>query len=63
MAVVLITHDLAVVAEEADTVGVMYAGNVVETGPVRRGLRQPPPPLHQGPAGFGPGPRRTRGAR
>lgn len=28
MAVVLITHDLAVVAEEADTVAVMYAGNV-----------------------------------
>ena len=36
MAVVLITHDLAVVAEEADSVAVMYAGNVVESGPVSR---------------------------
>src|SRR5690606_34567478 len=33
MAVVLITHDLALVAEEADHVVVMYAGNVMETGP------------------------------
>ena len=32
MAVVLITHDLALVAEEADRVAVMYAGNIVETG-------------------------------
>jgi dipeptide transport system ATP-binding protein len=34
MALVLITHDLAVVAENAHRVIVMYAGQAVETGPV-----------------------------
>ena len=34
MAMVLITHDLAVVAEVAHRVVVMYAGQIVETGPV-----------------------------
>ena len=33
MAVVLVTHDLAVVRGWADDVAVMYAGQVVETGP------------------------------
>lgn len=48
MAVVLITHDLAVVAEEADDVAVMYAGNVVETGPVREVFEQPRHPYTKG---------------
>ncbi|MEE2057114.1 ABC transporter ATP-binding protein [Rhodococcus artemisiae] len=34
MAVVLITHDLALVSEQADRVVIMYAGSVVESGPV-----------------------------
>ena len=34
MALIMITHDLAVVAEMARRVSVMYAGQVVETGPV-----------------------------
>lgn len=48
MAVVLITHDLALVAERADDVAVMYAGNVVETGPVREVFDRPRHPYTKG---------------
>jgi oligopeptide/dipeptide ABC transporter ATP-binding protein len=48
MAVVLITHDLALVAEEADRVAVMYAGNVVETGPVSEVFAKPRHPYTKG---------------
>lgn len=48
MAVVLITHDLALVAEEADRVAVMYAGNVVETGPVAEVFADPQHPYTLG---------------
>ena len=37
--VILITHDLGVVAETAQTVMVMYAGRAVEHGPAERGVR------------------------
>lgn len=38
-AVMLITHDMGVIAEAADRVAVMYAGRVAEIGPVRSTLR------------------------
>jgi peptide/nickel transport system ATP-binding protein len=48
MAVVLITHDLALVAEEADRVAVMYAGNIVETGLVSEVFANPRHPYTKG---------------
>ena len=48
MAVVLITHDLALVAEEADRVAVMYAGNIVETGTVSEVFANPKHPYTRG---------------
>lgn len=41
MALILITHDLGVIAETCEEVVVMYAGRVVERGPVRRIFREP----------------------
>ncbi len=48
MAVVLITHDLALVAERADRVVIMYAGNVVEQGPVDEVFGTPKHPYTKG---------------
>ena len=47
-AVILVTHDLAVVAETADDVAVMYAGRVVETGPVEQIFEAPRHPYTSG---------------
>ena len=44
MGVLLITHDLAVVASRADRVAVMYAGQIVESGPVQEVLQHPAHP-------------------
>ncbi|WP_029057853.1 ABC transporter ATP-binding protein [Stappia stellulata] len=41
MACILVTHDLGVVAETCDTVAVMYAGRIVEQGPVADVFRTP----------------------
>ena len=40
-AVLLITHDMGVIAETADRVAVMYAGRLVEVGPVRDVIMKP----------------------
>ena len=44
MAVLLITHNLGVVAQSCTHVAVMYAGTIVERGPVREVLRSPTHP-------------------
>ena len=43
-ALMLITHDLGVVAETADRLAVMYAGQIVEEGPAKEVLRSPASP-------------------
>jgi peptide/nickel transport system ATP-binding protein len=47
-AVMLITHDMGVIAETADRVAVMYAGRIVEIGPVASVIRQPAHPYTDG---------------
>ena len=46
--VMLITHDMGVIAETADRVAVMYAGRIVETGPVESVTRAPRHPYTRG---------------
>ena len=53
-AVVIITHDLGVVAEMADEIAVMYAGRIVEHASTMRALHGARAPLHVGPAGLDP---------
>lgn len=48
MSVVLITHDLGVVSEYCDRVAVMYAGQIVETGPTHQVIHAPKHPYTQG---------------
>jgi oligopeptide transport system ATP-binding protein len=48
MGLVLITHDLGVVAEVADRIAVMYAGRIVETGPAAEVFRAPAHPYTEG---------------
>ncbi len=56
LSVLLITHDLGVVAEMCDHIAVMYAGRIVETGPAAAVLGRPRHPytsglLHSSPRG------------
>ena len=48
LSLLLITHDLGVIAETADRVAVMYAGRIVEQGPVREIFRNPKHPYTRG---------------
>ena len=47
-ALLFITHDISVVVQTCDTVAVMYAGRVMETGPVRDVFRSPFHPYTMG---------------
>ena len=47
-AVMLITHDMGVIAETADRVAVMYAGRIAEIGPVRDVVSRPHHPYARG---------------
>ncbi|MEO5606878.1 MAG: ABC transporter ATP-binding protein [Polaromonas sp.] len=44
----LVTHDMGVIAETADRVAVMYAGRIVEIGPVQDVIRNPVHPYTRG---------------
>ncbi|MBK9364251.1 MAG: ABC transporter ATP-binding protein [Rubrivivax sp.] len=47
-AVMLVTHDMGVIAETCDRVAVMYAGRIVELGPVHDVIHQPAHPYSRG---------------
>jgi peptide/nickel transport system ATP-binding protein len=47
-AIMLITHDMGVIAETADRVAVMYAGRLAEIGPVREVIHDPQHPYTAG---------------
>lgn len=48
MSVIIVTHDLAVAAELADDIAVMYAGRIVESGTARQIIRNPQHPYTRG---------------
>jgi len=48
LAIVFVTHDVGVAVEIADRIAIMYAGRIVESGPVRHILRDPGHPYTQG---------------
>ena len=54
LALILITHDMGVIAEMADDVAVMYLGRMVENGPVDADLPRAAASLHPRAAALGP---------
>ncbi len=44
LSMILITHDLSVLAETCDKVAIMYGGQIAETGPIRDVYREPQHP-------------------
>ena len=62
-ALILITHDLGVVAGMCERVNVMYGGMIMEAALRRRALRAAPAPVHARAAPERPAPGRERGTR
>ena len=58
VALMLITHDMGVIAQMADDVAVMYLGRIVEFAPVARTVRRTAPSLHARAAALGAEPAR-----
>ena len=54
LSVVIVSHDLGVVADICDDVAVMYAGQIVESGTADDGPRTTRPPLHEALLGANP---------
>jgi peptide/nickel transport system ATP-binding protein len=48
VSIMLVTHDMGVIAEAADRVAVMYAGRIVEVGPVAEVIENPKHPYTRG---------------
>ena len=59
VAMLMITHNLGVVARYADRVNVMYAGRIIEQGDGPRAVCHPAPSIHPGPAALGAAPGRA----
>jgi len=63
MAIILITHDLGVVARMADRIAVMYAGQIVETGTARQIFYEPKHPYTWGLLGAMPDMKQARSTK
>ena len=61
LAMIFVTHNLGIVAKICDRVAVMYAGRIVEIGPVRRIFTAAGPSLYARPHRVDPAPRRPAG--